>query len=229
MGLIADNYQTLSGRIARAATAAGRDPDEILMVAVSKTVPPERIREAFAAGVRAFGENRAQELRDKSAALAALPIAWHFIGALQSNKVRYVTPLCDLVHSVDRIELARAISQRATPDHPQRLLVQVNTTAEETKSGVSPEGLPVLLDEISGLPHLAVEGLMTIGPLAGGEREIRASFQLLRGMLARESAVARPNVSLRHLSMGMSGDFEIAIAEGATILRIGTALFGGRD
>ena len=228
METIASRYRDLLTRIAAAAARAGRDPREIQLVAVSKTVAPERVREAYAAGARIFGENRAQELDPKSAALADLAIEWHFVGHLQSNKARAVMGVAALIHSVDRLDLAQRISAGATPAQPQRVLVQVNTSGEASKSGVAPEALSALLDGMAPLPGLVVEGLMTIGPLTGDAAAIRAAFRSLRAALDRERA-ARPAMPLAHLSMGMSGDYEIAIEEGATLLRIGSALFGVRD
>jgi len=229
MHTIAENLCRLRDQVRGAALAAGRDPEEIRLVAVSKTVPPERVREAYDAGQRLFGENRAQELAAKAEALAGLEIAWHFVGHLQTNKVRQVIPLAALVHSLDRGELAEKINLQAPAAHPQPVLIQVNTSGEPGKSGVAPELLPELLDRVAGLPGLTVEGLMTIGPLTEDREEIRAAFRRLRLAIERERARARPRAPLRELSMGMSGDFIIAVEEGATLLRIGTALFGQRD
>ena len=229
MKQIAENHERLLARIAAAAARGGRRPDEIQLVAISKTVTVEHVRAAYSAGLRCFGENRAQELRNKAAALADLPIEWHFVGHLQSNKVRYVTPNCALIHSVDSIDLARKINARGSSTQPQRILVQVNTTAEGTKSGVTLETLPALLDEIAGLPNLITDGLMTIGPLTDNATRIEAAFQALRQALEQQQVVARPRMPLKHLSMGMSGDFELAIEQGATLVRVGTAIFGPRD
>jgi pyridoxal phosphate enzyme (YggS family) len=229
VGTIAENHARLGDRIRAAAAGAGREPSGIGWVAVSKTVGPEQVREAFAAGVRLFGENRAQELVAKTAALEDLPIEWHFVGHLQTNKVRQVLPRSTLIHSVDRVDVARKINGRASPEQPQPILVQVNTTGEATKSGVVPQRLGELLDSIATLPNLIVDGLMTIGPFTSDETEIRTAFRDLRELLVHERQAERPNAPLRHLSMGMSNDFEIAIQEGATLLRIGTALFGPRS
>jgi hypothetical protein len=227
METIASRQRSLMERIAAAATRVGRNPGEIRLIAVSKTVEPARLREAFAAGVRAFAENRAQELMPKSAALADLAIEWHFVGHLQSNKARPVMEVATLIHSVDQLDLARRMDVLATPEAPQRILVQVNTSAEETKSGVAPEALGALLDGIARLPGLVVEGLMTIGPLTDDRSRIRAAFRSLREARDRGRA-AHPELPLAHLSMGMSDDYEIAIEEGATLIRIGSALFGSR-
>ncbi len=228
MGTIADNLSRLVEEIRHTARSAGRNPAGIRLVAISKTVDPERIREARAAGQRLFGENRAQDLAAKAAALAGLDLEWHFVGHLQTNKVRQVVPLAALVHSLDRIELAEKIAARVPPAAPQPVLVQVNMSGEASKSGVAPADLPRLLDRIALLPEISVRGLMTIGPLTGDDHAVRLAFRRLREALERERTRERPGSSLTELSMGMSGDFAIAIQEGATILRIGTAIFGTR-
>jgi PLP dependent protein len=225
---IAARYRNLMDRISSAARDAGREPAEIALVAVSKTVKPAGVREAYAAGVRRCGENRAQELLRKREALADLPIEWHFIGHLQTNKARGVMEAARLIHTVDRRELAGKMSLLAPAGRPQRVLVQVNTSGEATKSGIAPEGVSALLDAIAQLPGLRVEGLMTIGPLTDDPARIRAAFRLLRALRDRERAAGRPGMPLHELSMGMSGDFEMAIEEGATLVRVGSALFGAR-
>ncbi len=225
---IAERCRAVRARIEHAARQAGREAGQIRIVAVAKTVPPEAVREAWAAGLREFGENRAQEFQRKVAALADLDISWHFIGHLQTNKVKQIVPAATLIHSVDRWELAQEIARRVPQGAAQPVLVQVNTTQEASKSGVAPEGLTALLDQLTRLPMLAVQGLMTIGPLSEDRDAIRRAFAALRAVCERERRVGRPNAELRELSMGMTGDFEIAIAEGATILRVGTAIFGPR-
>ena len=226
---IADNLHRVNDGIRAAARSAGRDVDEIRLVAISKTVGPERVREAYAAGQRLFGENRAQELLSKTAALGDLAIDWHFVGHLQKNKVRHVVALAALIHSVDSLDLARRIDERAAPGPPQPVLVQVNVSGEESKSGVAPERLTELLDGLVPLANLSVEGLMTIGPLTTDAAAIRTAFRSLRRALEQQRARGRPGAPLRELSMGMSGDFETAIEEGATLVRIGTAIFGERQ
>ncbi|MCK4415346.1 MAG: YggS family pyridoxal phosphate-dependent enzyme [Candidatus Eisenbacteria sp.] len=228
METLAENIQRIQGSIHAAAARAGRDPAAIELVTVSKTVGAERVREAFAAGLRHFGENRAQELAAKVRALGDLAIEWHFVGHLQTNKVRQVMPPARLIHSVDRVGLAEKIDRRAAPGQ-QSILIQVNTTGEESKSGIAPGELPALLDACAELPHLTVDGLMTIGPLTGDAALIRAAFRRLRALRDQEAARGRPRAPLKHLSMGMTGDYEIAIEEGATMLRIGTAIFGARN
>lgn len=227
--MIAERREQLLERVARAARQAGRDPGEIRLLAVSKTVGPEAVREAFAAGHRLFGENRAQELRDKRRALGDLEIEWHFIGHLQTNKVRYAVPGCPLLHTMDRMDLARKVAARVPAGEVQPVLVQVNTSGEDAKSGIGPEQLPPLLDELVTIEELRIDGLMTIGPWGATQEQNRHCFRLLREALERERARGRPRAPLTELSMGMSGDFVTAIDEGATIVRIGTEFFGPRS
>ena len=205
-------------RIAGAARTAGRDPDEITLVAVSKEVDVDAVIAAFGAGQRDFGENRAQELERKVEALSGLVPAvdpvWHFIGRLQRNKIKAIAPAVTVWHSVDRAELGTAIA-RHSPG--ARVLVQVNVAGEEQKGGCRPEGAGALVAALAGL-GLAVEGLMTVPPHVGDPRPYFASLRELAQRLG-----------LGALSMGMSGDFEAAIAEGATVVRVGTAIFGSSE
>lgn len=217
--------EALRDEIEAACVATGRSPAEITLVAVSKTFPSAAIREGHRLGLRDFGENRVQELTAKAEDLRDLEFRWHLIGPLQTNKVRLVLPHLGLLHSLDRIELAREISRRA--GRPIDALIQVNTTAEGSKSGVEPEGLAALLDGLEEMPSLTLRGLMTIGPLDGDERAVRTAFATLRALRDREQA-RRRHLDLAALSMGMSGDFAWAIAEGATHLRIGSRIFGRR-
>lgn len=208
-------------RIERAATAAGREPSTVRLVAVSKTKPASAIREAYAAGQRDFGENYAQELDQKARELADLTeIRWHFIGHLQSNKAKLVAPVAHLVHAVDSASLASALAKRA----PNRLgvLVEVNVGGEAEKHGVAPSEVGALLDAIEHEPNLELRGLMTMPPhdLALARR----AFEDLGALRDRHGGAAR----LPELSMGMSDDLEIAIACGATLVRVGTAIFGAR-
>ena len=200
-------------RIAQACARAGRAQGSVTLAAVSKGQPMEKIREAFAAGQTLFAENYAQELREKS---SALPDAeWHFIGALQSNKARMVVGRAALIHTRDRISLARELAKRA--EGAQRVLLEVNIGREPQKSGVLPEEAPGLLDAVRALPQLRCEGLMCIPPAEG---DPRPHFRALRELGEK--------LGLRELSMGMSADYEAAIEEGATIVRVGTAIFGER-
>ena len=199
-------------RIAAAAARAGRDVRQIKLIAVSKTQPIERLQEAFAAGQRVFGENYAQEFREKAGALDA---EWHFIGALQSNKAKLVVGRAAFIHTCDRLSLAREISKRA--DVPQGVLIEVNAGREPQKAGVLPEETEALLEQVRALPNLRCDGLMCIPPAAG---DPRPHFRALRELAEK--------LKLPELSMGMSADFEAAIEEGATMVRVGTAIFGER-
>jgi pyridoxal phosphate enzyme (YggS family) len=220
---IATNLAEVQARIDAAARAAGRAPASIRLLAVSKKMPADDVRAAIAAGQRAFGENYAQELRDKSALLAAdaTPPEWHFIGPLQSNKVKYVAGRAALVHSVDSAALLEAFEARGAP---QACLIQVNVAGEASKKGLPPAELPALLDRFATMKHVRCEGLMLIPPRG----DARPHFAALRVLRDREAALPRPNVDLRELSMGMTEDLEVAVAEGATIVRVGTAIFGPR-
>ena len=227
---IAERLAQVRERIAAAERAAGRPPGSVKLLAVSKKMTADDVRAALAAGQRAFGENYAQELRDKRAALAddlALPSPpeWHYIGPLQTNKVKYVAGQVALVHTVDSAALLEAIEARGVA---QECLVQVNVAGEAQKRGIAPADLPALLDRFATMAHVTCAGLMVIPPFTEDPDDARPHFAALRALRDQEAAIARPRVALRELSMGMSGDLEAAIAEGATIVRVGTAIFGGR-
>lgn len=216
---IAANLAQVRAAIARACEKAGREPAEVTLIAVSKRQPPEAIREAWAAGQRDFGENYAQELRDKMAALADLPdLRWHAIGHLQTNKARYVAGRA-LVHTLDRAELARELVRRG--GGRARCLIEVNVADEPQKHGVSPAALEALLGELRSIPGLEIAGLMCIPPAAPDPEAARPHFRRLRALRDRHLPGGA-------LSMGMSADFPIAIEEGATFVRVGTAIFGAR-
>ncbi|MGD8541579.1 MAG: YggS family pyridoxal phosphate-dependent enzyme [Desulfobacteraceae bacterium] len=216
-------------RIRQAALACGRDPRSVRLVAVSKTVSAERVRQAVAAGVDTLGENYIQEARGKIDALAALPVAWHFIGHLQTNKAKYAVRLFELIHTVDSLKLAAELDrQAAKAGKTQRVLVQVNVSGEASKSGASEAEAGRLVAEIAKLPHLSLEGLMTMPPFFDQPERARPYFRDLRRLRDEIQQRNLPGVDLRELSMGMTGDFEVAIAEGATLVRIGTAIFGER-
>ena len=217
---------SVRARIARACAEVGRDPAGVALVAVSKLKPPQAIRQALAAGQFHFGENYAQHLRDKAAELGAGPAplpTWHFIGPLQTNKVKYVVGTASLIHAVDSERLGLAIAARAGA-RPAGVLVQVNTEREATKHGVAPEEALALCGTLHGMPGLALRGLMCIPPPAGPD-ESRRAFTALAALAAEGRARGLP---LELLSMGMSHDFEIAIACGSTHVRVGTAIFGER-
>jgi PLP dependent protein len=229
---IADGLARVRERIAAAERAAGRAPGSVRLLAVSKKMTADDVRAALAAGQRAFGENYAQELRDKRAALAldstgpTLPHPeWHYIGPLQSNKVKYVAGQVALAHTVDSAALLEAIEARSVP---QACLVQVNVAGEAQKRGIAPGDLPALLDQFAVMSHVTCAGLMVIPPFTDNPDDARPHFAALRALRDREAVKSRANVDLRELSMGMSGDLEIAVAEGATIVRVGTAIFGAR-
>ena len=196
------------------------------IVGVTKTHGPEAVRAAMAAGLRDVGENRVQEALEKQQALTDLPVEWHLIGSLQRNKARNVVGRFALIHSVDRMDLATELDRRASGPNRQQVLVQVNCSGEPQKGGVAPESLPALLEELRGLERLEVRGLMTMSALTDDQVEQRRAFRLLREL--RESA-ERTGHRLPELSMGMSGDYAIAVEEGATMIRLGTVLFGARE
>ena len=224
---IAAGLAAVRARVAAAEKAAGRPAGAVRLLAVSKKMSANDVRAATAAGQRAFGENYAQELRDKRAELAsdATPPEWHYIGPLQSNKVKYVAGQVALLHTVDSLALLEAVEARGAA---QDCLVQVNVAGETQKRGVAPAELPALLDRFVAAAHVRCAGLMVIPPLTENPEDARPHFAALRALRDREAARPRANVDLRELSMGMSGDLEIAVAEGATIVRVGTAIFGRR-
>lgn len=233
---IAANLRQVRERIAQAEAAAGRAPGSVRLVAVSKTVPAAGILAALAEGQMDFGESYGQEFRDKrieveaAAQAAGLPApGWHFIGPLQGNKVKYVAGRAALIHSVEDVEVLTEIERKvASLPQPQDVLVQVNVAGEVQKHGITPQTLPAFLDQFASLPHLRCRGLMVIPPFGGNPEISRPSFEGLRHLREEQAAIARPNVDLRELSMGMSHDLEIAVAEGATLVRVGTAIFGER-
>jgi pyridoxal phosphate enzyme (YggS family) len=227
MTSIAANLQAVRARIAAACVAAGRPPESVQLLAVSKTWPAAGVREAAMAGQRAFGESYVQEAVDKVAELAALQLEWHFIGPLQSNKTRQVAENFSWVHSVDRLKIAERLSAQRPPQSPPlQVCVQVNLSGEATKSGCLPDQAAALAQDVAALPGLRLRGLMAIPEPGGDLRLQRGRFALLRKL--REQAAAR-GLGLDTLSMGMSDDLEAAIMEGATIVRVGTAIFGQRN
>jgi len=226
---IADNLASIQERISKAALRAGRNPAEIRLVAVSKTVSAENIQQAIAAGVTILGENYVQEARNKIARVGS-QVAWHFIGHLQSNKARNAVDLFSMIHSVDRLSLAEALDEEANRQGKiLPVLIQVNISGEESKSGIDPQETLQLLQRIAGLQHLSIQGLMTMPPWFEDPEDARPYFIALRKLREELSREKIPGVALQELSMGMSGDFEVAINEGATLVRIGTAIFGPRN
>ena len=224
---IKDNLERVRDRIAKAALSKGRDPSDILLVAVSKTVEPERILEAAEAGVTDLGENRVQEARDKIEALGRIA-RWHLIGTLQKNKAKYAVRLFDMIQSLDSVSLAQELEKRAAKEGRQmEVLVEVKTSFEETKHGVDPAYVEDLVREVLQKKHLVFKGLMTIAPYADDPELARPYFRQLK--VLKDQLEGRLGISVEHLSMGMSNDFEVAIQEGATMVRIGTAIFGPRS
>jgi hypothetical protein len=227
--MIHANVDTIQRRIAGACKRVGRTPDEVTLVAVSKTFPAEALREAVRAGVTDIGENYVQELLAKREQLAPEQIRWHFVGHLQSNKVRHIASWITLIHAVDNLGVAQEIDRRAArAGRVIDFLVEVNTTGEETKFGVSPDATVSFLRSLDSLTHIRVAGLMTIGPFLPDPEGSRPMFRMLQQLRDEARALHQANVTMRHLSMGMTGDFEVAVEEGATLIRIGTAIFGSR-
>jgi pyridoxal phosphate enzyme (YggS family) len=215
---IAERLALIRERVTRAADRAGRAPAEVTIVAVSKSFPPEAIEEAAAAGIAHIGENRVQEAAAKIPSLRHLPVTWHMVGHLQTNKAKTALELFDIIQSVDSLRLAEALSHRA--ERPIPVLLEVNVAGEASKFGFSLPEVPQAAEAVARLPHLNVCGLMTIAPLVGEPEEVRPLFRELRRL--------RDALGLAELSMGMTDDFEVAIEEGATMVRIGRAIFGGR-
>ena len=228
MGTIADNLQRVQQRIAAAAERSGRTAADITLVAVSKTISVERIQEAISAGVKHLGENRVQEAREKIPQIDA-PVTWHMIGHLQRNKAKYAVRLFDMIQSIDNPELAQEVDKRAAQvNRVMPVLIEVNTSGEASKFGVAPEQALELARQVDSLPNLQLQGFMTIAVFSEIEQAVRDCFKRLREIYetARIQSWERANISV--LSMGMSHDFEWAIEEGATMVRIGTAIFGPR-
>jgi pyridoxal phosphate enzyme (YggS family) len=225
MSSVKENLLKVRERIERAAQKAGRDPKEIKLVAVSKTVELDRIKEAIEAGVSILGENYVQEAQEKIEALGK-SVSWHFIGHLQSNKAKYAVRLFDVIHSIDSIPLAEELNRRAEqPDRVIRVMIEVNLSKEATKFGTDEERVLNLARRIQNLDHLSLEGLMTMPPYFDSPEMSRPYYVALRELKDR---MVKEGIPLKELSMGMSNDFEIAVEEGATYVRVGTAIFGPR-
>ena len=225
-----ERLDRINKRITDAATGCGRIPETIRLVAVSKTVDAGRVAEAIDAGVVILGENYIQEARDKFNTLYDRPVQWHFIGHLQSNKAKYAVRMFDLIHSVESFKLAKALDKEAHKNGKvQDILIQVNISQEETKSGIAETGAVELITQISGLENIRVKGLMTMPPFFDAPEQARPFFRQLARLRDRIVEHNIPDVSMKELSMGMTGDFEVAIKEGATLVRIGTAIFGARQ
>ncbi len=226
MTMIADNLQQVRTRIATACNTHGRPPEAVTLLAVSKTFGPQAVREAFAAGQTAFGENYIQEAVDKIVALADLPLEWHCIGPIQSNKTRLVAEHFDWAHSVDRLKIAQRLSeQRPQGKAPLNVCIQVNIDGGPTKAGVAPEDVLALAQAVVALPNVRLRGIMTIPEPAIDFEAACAVHMRARALF---DALNAAGLALDTLSMGMTGDLEAAIASGSTMVRVGTAIFGGR-
>ena len=215
---IAANIRSIEERIARAAVRAGRAPAAVTLVGITKGVAAPSIREAFEAGLRQFGENRVQEAAGKIAFLKDLECAWHLVGHLQTNKAKEAATLFDVIHSIDSVAVGEALDRRAL--RPVGTLLQVNVSGEATKGGFAPKDVSAALAALSHLKHLQVRGLMTVAPAAADPEAVRPVFRSLRDLAH--------NLGLADLSMGMTSDFEVAVEEGATMVRVGTGIFGHR-
>lgn len=226
---IRENIELLNARIAAAAARSGRSASDITLIAVTKTVDFEKVREAFAAGIRHFGENRAQELALKRSQLD-LDCTWHFIGHLQSNKVRDALAYSSLIHSVDSIPLASEIDRRSAANGAvAEILAQINISEEETKSGIDAEQTRAFVEALAAFSHIRILGLMAIARPSENPEDARQDFRRMKQIFDRiAKGVNKANVEMRFLSMGMSHDFEVAIEEGSNMVRVGTAIFGNR-
>ena len=228
MNDIATNIDTIRNRIDAACKRAGRTPEGVRLIAVSKVKPAEQIDAAFAGGQKLFGESYVQEFRDKAPEVRS-PVTWHFIGGLQSNKVKYLRGKVAMIHSVDRLSLAEEIDRQWQKlDQTVDILLQVNIGDESSKSGCAPTELEALAHQVAELPHLKICGLMCLPPHCDNAEDVRPYFRNMRNLAEQIGQLAIPGVSMKELSMGMSGDFEVAVEEGATLVRVGTAIFGER-
>jgi pyridoxal phosphate enzyme (YggS family) len=227
---IKENVAGVRERIASACRRCGRRPEDVKLLAISKTSPPECIRAAYEAGLRDFGENRVQEAQAKRPALSDLSIKWHLVGHLQTNKARAARELFQWVHSVDSFRLAQKLDQATAPGAGRLpVLLEVNLGGEESKAGVGETEIILLAEQVSRLATLELRGLMVIPPFFDDSERVRPYFRRLRELAREIDGRNIPNVSMRELSMGMSHDFEVAIEEGSTVVRVGTAIFGARS
>ena len=227
--MLQSQYEEVQKRIEAACTRCGRDRSEVTLIAVSKTKPVEMLEEIYALGERNFGENKVQELTGKYEAMPR-DIHWHMIGHLQRNKVKYIIDKAELIHSVDSLRLARTISEEAQKHQcTAHILLEVNVAEEESKFGMTVEEAPKLAEEIAALPNIQIEGLMTIAPFVENPEENRPVFQKLRKLSVDIRAKNINNVTMVVFIMGMTHDYEISIEEGATMVRVGTAIFGERN
>jgi len=227
--MISESIDAIRRRMTLACRRAGRDPSDVTLVAVAKTFPVEAVREAVRAGAADIGENYVQELIGKRQQLAEAGVRWHFIGHLQSNKVKYIADWIHMIHAVDAEPLVREIDRRAAKARRTiDCLIEVNTTGEQSKFGVAPDDAVSLVKCCEAFGNVSIAGLMTIGPFLPDPEGSRPMFRRLCELKGEIAALGQANVTMRHLSMGMTGDFEVAIEEGSTLVRVGTAIFGSR-
>ncbi len=227
--MIKTNLDNVTEKIREACIRSGRETGDVTLISVSKTKPLSMIQEAYDWGSRDFGENKPQEIRDKAPEMPD-DVRWHMIGHLQRNKIKYVIDRVCMIHSVDSVRLAEAINEEAAKHQKvMPVLIEVNMAAEDTKFGVAPEDAETLIRQIAVLPNIRVEGLMTIAPYTENPEENRVHFRNLRKLSVDIDAKNIDNVSMCHLSMGMTGDYEVAIEEGSTMVRVGTGIFGERE
>jgi len=226
---IAENIRKIEERMKEAAVRAGRDPEDVLLVAVTKTHSPEAINRAIRAGITDIGENKVQEIVEKYDSV--LPVRWHMIGHLQTNKVKYIVDKVSLIHSVDSFRLAEEIDRRVGKiGRTMDVLIQVNPAGEAQKSGVAPaEAEPLIREILEKLPNVRVRGLMLVAPEADDPEDVRKWFREVRNLYETCGKIRDPHLDFRWLSMGMSHDFPVAVEEGANLIRVGTAIFGARD
>ncbi|QQK80601.1 YggS family pyridoxal phosphate-dependent enzyme [Salicibibacter cibi] len=222
---IKENYESIMARVSAACARAGRSSEDVIVMAVTKYVSAERVEKSIAAGVKHFGESRNDGLLEKKHAIKA-PVYWHFVGRLQSRKVKEIVHECDVIHSLDRASLAKEIHKRYQGETPIDCLVQVNVSGEETKAGVTPDKLENFVRSLETYEHIRVTGLMTMAPHAKNPEDVRPYFRQLRKLRDDIKRLQLPHAPCHHLSMGMSNDFEQAVEEGATMIRLGTSLVG---
>jgi len=226
---IKQNLNIIKGNLEKSAGISGRKAEDIKLVAVTKTVGIDRIKEVIESGVKAIGENRVQEMTGKYNELKGLPVEWHLIGHLQTNKVKDIIGIVDLIHSVDRMSVAKEINKRAgNIGRRIDILIQVNVSGEETKFGLSPGDVIPFVNEIKDFKYINVRGLMTIAPFKDNPEEVRPVFSKLSSISREIEELNLENVKMDYLSMGMTGDYEVAVEEGANLIRIGTGIFGER-
>lgn len=227
--MLKENLEVVEENIRKACEKSGRQRSEVTLIAVSKTKPVETLQEAYDLGVRVFGENKVQELTEKYDTLPD-DIEWHMIGHLQRNKIKYIINKADLIHSVDSIRLAEAIEKEAAKhDKIADILIEVNVAREESKFGLLPEEVDAFVDKVTEFSHIRVKGLMTIAPYVENPEENRPVFALLRKLSVDIAKKNAHNITMSVLSMGMTNDYEVAIEEGATMVRVGTGIFGARN